>query len=109
MTRPLRYTPLQELHHYYGPVRQLTGQPDLKACLADHQQPGISRVSLLTFRTGAADQAHVTSMPDTAWPISGHPPGSSRDTRHHPGSDVVCLCFDTSAVIRLRSSSWSPP
>jgi len=34
---------------------------------------------LLTFRTGAADQAHVASMPDTTWPVNGHPPGSSRD------------------------------
>ena len=34
---------------------------------------------LLTFRTGAADQAHVASMPGTTWPVNGHPPGSSRD------------------------------
>jgi hypothetical protein len=33
----------------------------------------------LTFRTGAADQAHVASMPGTTWPVNGHPPGSSRD------------------------------
>ena len=31
-----------------------------------------------TFRARAADQAHVASMPGTTWPVSGHPPGSSR-------------------------------
>jgi hypothetical protein len=39
---------------------------------------------LLLFRTEAADQAHVAFMPDTAWPISGHPPGSSRDPLDTP-------------------------
>ena len=34
---------------------------------------------LLTFRAGAADQAHVACMPGTTWPVNGHPPGSSRD------------------------------
>ena len=34
---------------------------------------------LLTFRAGAADQAHVASMPGTTWPVNGYPPGSSRD------------------------------
>jgi hypothetical protein len=31
-----------------------------------------------TFRTGAADRTHVAYMPDTTWPVSGPPPGSSR-------------------------------
>ncbi len=34
---------------------------------------------LPTFYAEAADQAHAACMPDTAWPVSGHPPGSSRD------------------------------
>ena len=32
------------------------------------------------------DQTRVASMPDTAWPIGGHPPGSSRDSRYIPVS-----------------------
>ena len=32
------------------------------------------------------DQTRVASMPDTAWPINGHPPGSSRDSRYIPVS-----------------------
>ena len=34
---------------------------------------------LLPFHAEAADRARVASMPDTTWPVSGHPPGSSRD------------------------------
>ena len=37
-----------------------------------------------TFRTGAADQAHVAYMPDTAWPENGHPPDSSRAIHYTP-------------------------
>jgi hypothetical protein len=33
---------------------------------------------LPAFRAEAADQPHATSMPGTAWPVSGHPPGSSQ-------------------------------
>ncbi len=31
-----------------------------------------------TFRTRAADQARAASAPGTTWPVTGHPPGSSR-------------------------------
>jgi len=41
---------------------------------------------LLLFRTEAAVRAHVAYMPDTTWPISGHPPGSSRSSGHAPVS-----------------------
>ena len=41
---------------------------------------------LLLFHAEAADQARVAFMPDTAWPISGHPPDSSRDRSHTPVS-----------------------
>jgi len=37
-----------------------------------------------TFRMRAADQGHVTSTPDATWPVSGHPPGSSRANSKHP-------------------------
>src|SRR5215813_3965900 len=42
-----------------------------------HQGSGFG-VRLPTFRAEAADRARAASMPDTAWPIDGHPPGSSR-------------------------------
>jgi hypothetical protein len=32
------------------------------------------------------DQARVASMPDTAWPVGGHPPGSSRNSWYIPVS-----------------------
>jgi len=59
---------------------------------------------LLLFRTDAADRARVACMPDTAWPIHGHPPGSSRDLMHipvsmssyifrHVNSDSLALAF----------------
>ena len=41
---------------------------------------------LLPFHAEAADRARVASMPDTAWPVSGHPPGSSRDLVDTPVS-----------------------
>src|SRR6266545_7143628 len=36
---------------------------------------GRIRAGLPTFHAAAADQARVAFMPDTTWPISGHPPG----------------------------------
>ena len=64
---------------------------------------------LLLFRTEAADRAHVAFMPDTAWPINGHPPGSSQDRVNTPVSMPLFRFLDTSAAIRLRSPSRSPP
>src|ERR1017187_7467123 len=48
-----------------------------------------ARALPLPSRTRAADRAHATSAPDTAWPVGGHPPGSSRNTHRRPGSDVI--------------------
>ena len=42
--------------------------------------------AFLPFHAEAADRARVASMPDTAWPVSGHPPGSSRDQVDTPVS-----------------------
>ena len=42
------------------------------------------RVRLLLFHVNAADRARVVYMPDTAWPISGLPPDSSRNLFHAP-------------------------
>jgi hypothetical protein len=45
---------------------------------------GCVRARLLLFRTEAADRARVVYMPDTAWPVNGHPPGLSRDYCNTP-------------------------
>ena len=51
------------------------------------------------------DHARATSMPDTAWPVDRHPPGSSRGAKGDPGFDATCL-FSTRqqwfACARLR-------
>jgi hypothetical protein len=44
------------------------------------------KARLLPFHAEAADQACVVYMPDTTWPVSGHPPDSSRNTPHAPVS-----------------------
>ena len=88
MTRPLRSTPITGT----SPLLR-AGPPAYPAtraapCLTSRNpRPLVSVARLLTFRPGAADQAHVASMPDTAWPINGHPPGSSRSTR--PNTPVL--------------------
>ena len=109
MSRPLRSPPItgvSALLRAGPPAHHATrAEPRLAACTS---ADGVT-MCLLTFHARAADQVHVASMPDTTWPISGHPPGSSRDPKHRPGFDVNCLCYDTSAAIRLRSSPWSPP
>ena len=69
---------------------------------------GSNRARLLQFRSDAADRARATYLPDTAWPVSGHPPGSARSPGH-PGFDVICFSYDTSAVVHSRSPSRSPP
>jgi hypothetical protein len=38
----------------------------------------MSRNAFSRFRARAADRAHVTYTPGTAWPVNGHPPGLSR-------------------------------
>ena len=47
---------------------------------------GASWRTLQLFHSDAADRARATYMPDTAWPVSGHPPGSSRDPSDTPVS-----------------------
>jgi hypothetical protein len=48
-------------------------------------------------------------MPDTAWPISRHPPGSIPGWAGHPVSMPSIAVFDTSSVDRSRSPSWPTP
>ena len=54
-------------------------------------------------------QAHAISMPDTTWPVSRHPPGSSRAISASPVSMSSVGAFDTSTMDRSRSSSWPTP
>ena len=73
----------QELHRYYEPVRQRTpdrysiphGVSPLGTLPLAPRPEGSTGTRLLTFHARAADQAHVAYVPDTARPISGHPPG----------------------------------
>jgi len=114
---PFAPAPLQDLHRYCEPVRQRARRRysipcgvaawDTPSPLA--ARPGRIRARLLLFHTEAADQAHVVYMPDTAWPEGGTPARLVPGSVWHPGFDVVCICFDTSATIHSRSSSWSPP
>jgi hypothetical protein len=48
-------------------------------------------------------------MPDTTWPISRHPPGSIPGWAGRPVSMSSIAVFDTSSVVRSRSSSWPTP
>jgi hypothetical protein len=54
------------------------------------------------------DQARATSMPETTWAVLGYPPGSSRTIQASPVS-ISSFPFDTSAMVRSRSPSWSIP
>ena len=113
---PFAPPPLQGLHHYYEPVRQRTlhrystphGFCRLERSLSCRPQLAADssiRVRLPKFRTRAADQPHVTSTPDTTWPIFGHPPGSSRNQKDAP----VSMPPSSISTRQQRSSCWSPP
>ena len=89
MSRPLRSTPITG-----GSSLLRAGPPADAATVLNASQflllgalplaTGPSRgrgyvgVRLPTFHAEAADRTRAASMPDTTWPISGHPPGSSR-------------------------------
>src|SRR6516225_209170 len=64
---------------------------------------------LPTFHVKAADRARVAYMPGTAWPVTGCPPDSSWSLVLTPVLMPPKTNFDTSAAIRLRSPSRSPP
>jgi len=65
--------------------------------------------SLPTFHVKAADRARVAYMPGTVWPVTGYPPDLSWDLVRAPVLIPTQTNFDTSAAIRLRSPSRSPP
>jgi len=94
-TRPLRSAPVTEA----SPLLR-TGPPARPATVLGPfavQPPGVlpagrppgwgpasAGTRLLLFRAEAADRARVACMPDTTWPVSGYPPGSSRSRRNTP-------------------------
>jgi hypothetical protein len=94
MTRPLRSTPITGASPLLpagppaGPATVLTPTPRASYSLSPAQetQTRSTGPGLLPFHAEAADRARVAFMPDTTWPISGHPPGSSRDCLHTPVS-----------------------
>src|SRR3954467_7057442 len=109
MTRPLRSAPITEASPLLraGPPARTATRAEPPLIATGHRRVASGDgfgARLLPFRSGAAGRVHVASMPDTTWPVGGHPPGSSREPTARPRFDVVCLCFDTSAAIRLRSS-----
>ena len=70
------------------------------------------RVRLLLFHVNAADRARVVYMPDTAWPISGLPPDSSRNLFHAPvlmSSVQVSTRPRRFACARLPGPHLTPP
>ena len=96
MTRPLRSTPI-------------TGaSPLLRAGPPARCQQAAARLPMFPAR--AADQAHAASVPDTTWPVIGHPPGPAPAAR---SMATVSMPLrernDTSTAVRVHSSSWSPP
>src|SRR6478736_2016060 len=94
MTRPLRSTPitgaspLLRVGPPAEPATVLTPTQSAGYSLSPTRETRTSSVGfgLLPFHAEAADRARVASMPDTAWPISGHPPDSSRDHLDTPVS-----------------------
>ena len=66
---------------------------------------------LLLFHAEAADRTHVAYMPDTPWPINGHPPGSSRSSGHTPvsmPSDHVSTRQQRFTCVRLPGPHLTP-
>src|ERR1035437_5091982 len=89
MVRPLRSTPItgaSSLLRTGPPARPAsvlnTSQFLLLSALpltTPNHAGGSIGTCLPTFHAAAADQDRVAFMPDTTWPVNGHPPDSSRD------------------------------
>ncbi len=100
MTRPLRSTPItgaSPLLRAGPPARLASALRPLRFLRSDHSllppgEPGGGiKARLLTFRASAADQAHVASVPDTAWPVHGTPARLIPEQPQTSGSDVTYL------------------
>jgi hypothetical protein len=107
------HVPLSTLrHHPRGPSTHDWGppwiaSPSMSGVLIPFLMP-VYPGAFPTLHAEAADRTRVACMPGTTWPVGGRPPGSSRATADRPGFDVTLL-LDTSAAIRSRSPSRSPP
>src|SRR5664280_1088673 len=96
MSRPLRSTPITRASPLLraGPpagtasVLSVSGfrrtTRSLSPTHATRARTGSIGTRLPTFHAGAADRARAAYTPDTAWPTSGHPPGSSRRLLNSP-------------------------
>src|SRR5664279_1536060 len=105
--RPFAPLPLQELHHYYEPVRRRVGIGTQRLTVSAarrapsrHRRPSQATDSsistrLPTFPVVAADQARAVFTPDTIWPVDGFPPDSSRRSPHTSVlmSSLLFRCF----------------
>jgi hypothetical protein len=117
-TRPLRSTPItgaSPLLRAGPPARRatvLSTRPEgFRTGFSLSPRPlsqGSIATRLPTFHAEAADRARAAFMPDTAWPISGHPPGLSRNPVDTPVS-MSPTTYDTSSAVHSRSPSRSPP
>ena len=47
-------------------------------------------------------------MPDTTWPVTGHPPGSLPGPANGPGFDATLDLYDTSTAIRAYARLPDP-
>jgi len=95
MSQPLRSTPItgaSSLLRAGPPARPHRYSTPHSFCCLTHSfsHPPLCRnehsigTRLPTFRVVAADQNRAVFTPDTAWPINGHPPDSSRGFAHTP-------------------------
>jgi hypothetical protein len=107
MTQPLGSTPVpgaSPLLRAGPPARPATVlNPSQLLLLGGSLSPpvrvAVSGAHLPTFCANAADQAHVASLPGTAWPVSGHPPDPSPRHRRPLGLLPPGLRTDTSAAV----------
>ena len=121
MTRPRRSARITGLHRYHGAVRPYAAHRYSGPCgfcrsdgsLSRQWTPGPFRCA--RYRGAGSHVPHqspgrarATSMPDTAWPVSRPPPGSSRARIPSPLS-MSSIGFDTSAVVHSRSPSRPIP
>src|SRR6266702_3876064 len=94
MSRPLRSTPITGAspllragppadagRYSTSPVSAVDALPLTHPARHQALRAGGIGTGLPTFRAGAADQARAAYMPDTTWPILGHPA--------HPGDSVL--------------------
>src|SRR3954462_989264 len=89
MTRPLRSAPITEASPLLraGPPARTATRAEPPLIATGHRRVASGDgfgARLLPFRSGAAGRVHVASMPDTTWPVGGHPPGSSREPTARP-------------------------